>query len=287
MDVFQSNISVVNKIWHEDKNYRIWDLDNGIKRCLILFSSNGIYAPNTEEAFVEKIINNDRYEFQNIAKDMMFKKRFGRIIFVRDLWRAWYVRGINDNADSIEKTIHLLYPYVRDYELYTAGISSGGYMVVIAGIKLNAKAVYNFSGQFRIEKERRKGIIGEYEEDNEKNVYFDLVPLIEQATIPIFYFFPGNSEWDKTQSELVKDCKNIYRFEFRHKEHGNTVLTYNFKYIFCMNINKLVKYSTTFHNKQIGGIIFLILTGGVRGLFDCMIGLKSLLLKHKRGKNEE
>ena len=60
---YTNTMFVVNKIWHEDKNYRIWDLDNGIKRCLILFSSNGIYAPNTEEAFVEKIVNNNWVAF--------------------------------------------------------------------------------------------------------------------------------------------------------------------------------------------------------------------------------
>jgi hypothetical protein len=47
----------------------------------------------------------------------------------------------------------LLEGLTKGYDVYTCGSSSGGYAAVCIGCLLNAKAIYNFSGQFSLEEE--------------------------------------------------------------------------------------------------------------------------------------
>lgn len=82
------DFSGIRKIRKENPNYKIIDnhgADN--KNCLIFFSGNGIYYPNSEEVFDEVIVRNDRYEWENIAKSSLINKNCARIIFVRDVFK--------------------------------------------------------------------------------------------------------------------------------------------------------------------------------------------------------
>ena len=64
---------------YKKKNYKI--INNKIfskDRIFIFFSGNGLYYPNTNEVFKKIIINQDRYEWFGISKNIDCKK----IIFI-------------------------------------------------------------------------------------------------------------------------------------------------------------------------------------------------------------
>lgn len=268
--VFQTGMDLVEKVWRTNKNYYIRDIDTANKKCLILFSSNGLYAPNTKEAFEEKIIKNDRYDFKNVTNCRKVEKQFGRIIYVRDLWRAWYIRGINAAEDSIDKLIIKLKELTEGYQVVTAGSSAGGYMAVIAGIALHAEKVLCFSGQFYIEQHLRHKIMQKYEEDMERNKYFDITGLIENTDVPIIYFYPKGYAGDIKQAERVKDCENVIMFAFDYAEHAQTVVPYNFKYLFNMSVKRYRKLSDRYGKREFKSLEFLFITGGAEGAVDCI-----------------
>lgn len=279
MEVFQPDKELVETYYQKNENYCIINTKSKNKKCLILFSSNGLYFPNTEESFIEKIVNNDRYDFRNITKSRKIEKQFEKFIYVRDLWRAWYVRGINGREDSIDKLLVKLEELTEGYEVVTAGNSAGGYMAVIAGIHLKAKRVLSFSGQFYLEK--RRGIVALYEEDKERNKYFDVTGLLEKSETPIIYFYPGNCEADRRQAQKVKNIKNVYAFSFDYAEHAQTVVPYNYKYLFDMSTKRYKKICRRLEGKKYKAIKFLLITGGAEGFIDCV----REYLKQKKKRN--
>ena len=107
-----------------------------------------MYFPNEEAEFFDKIIKNNRYEWQNISNDKVFEKKAGKIILVRDVHKQWYVEGISEEYNSVDKTVQLLKSLTDGYEIVTVGNSAGGYAAVLFGCLLNAEKVFTRSGQF-------------------------------------------------------------------------------------------------------------------------------------------
>ena len=62
----------------------------------------------------------------------------------------WYINGINQKIDSVEKVIEFLRTETENMRVTTVGNSSGGYMATLVAQKLNAKMAYCVSGQFDI-----------------------------------------------------------------------------------------------------------------------------------------
>ena len=53
------------------------------------------------------------------------------MIFVRDMWKQWYINGINQKIDSVEKVIEFLRTETENMRVTTVGNSSGGYMATL------------------------------------------------------------------------------------------------------------------------------------------------------------
>jgi hypothetical protein len=77
-------------------------------------------------------------------------KNAGKLIFVRDIFKSWYVCGISDRYSSIDDMIDFLKEETKGYKVITVGNSAGGYMAVLAGVLLGAERVFNFSGQYSL-----------------------------------------------------------------------------------------------------------------------------------------
>ena len=104
--------------------------------CVIYFSSNNIWFPNTEEAFDRSFIENDYYEWKKIRV-----KNAQKEIFVRDIYKQWYVTGINQNVNSVDRVYELLKVETRGMRVVTIGATAGGYMSVLMGSLLKAEFV--------------------------------------------------------------------------------------------------------------------------------------------------
>lgn len=89
--VFQVDSDIVQQVYNEKDNFLIeYDNQGEKKWCAIYFSSNDIYFPNTEEIFRKRIIEKNFFEWYHSRINRAYKH-----IFVRDIFKQWYLMGIN------------------------------------------------------------------------------------------------------------------------------------------------------------------------------------------------
>lgn len=232
---------------YEKNNYEC--VDTGIKSnwCYVLFSSNGLYYPDTKEVFEEQIVKKNRYEWKWVVKNSEIPTKAGKIIYVRDIHKIWYSYGINSRENTIDKTLDLLKTLTKGYRVVTIGSSAGGYMAVLAAIKLEACYCLNFSGQYKIS-------------DAFSNPYKDISGMLDYYTGEIFYFVPAYCKNDIEQYQLVENKKCVKRFLFNDDRHASTMLTGNMPYIVGNSADKLQRLYTVYSGKKIGKIGFLFHT---------------------------
>lgn len=232
------------------ENYRILETDSKKNNAIVFFSGNGLYYPSTAEVFQSVILENDRYEWENIAKSPKIRKEYKLIIFVRDIQRQWYIEGINHRLDTQDKLLEFLKEKTKGYCVTTCGNSAGGYMAVLFGLKINAEKVFNFSGQFDIQNEINPGNPLIYKHKYEGK-YFSLLGSIED--LPhlrgnIFYLFPNKSEFDIKQYNLVKG-KGLNILRIDANSHGETVYPTCYPYLLTIKKKKLAKICLGFGEK--------------------------------------
>ena len=85
-------------VYQHQPNYQVVVTDAASTTAAIYFSSNGIYLPDT---FEKRIVQKNRFDWQrNLLPEA------GTHIFVRDILKQWYVRGINAEVNSPSLLIH-------------------------------------------------------------------------------------------------------------------------------------------------------------------------------------
>ena len=224
------------------------------KICVIYFSSNEIYYPNTPSSFSFSILNKDRYEwkknkFKNVSKH----------IFLRDIRKQWYIGGVNSKLNHPMKLLDFLKSETKDYEVYVVGSSAGGFAAILFGSLLNARRVYAFNAQlnlFEIIKSSNlftDPILFENIGNNDLNKYYDLSSFINKHT-DYYYFQSCKSKIDKEQYLSISDesrakLKAIF---FLTSNHGFPFFRINLPYILALkkdNLDKLI-------NKTFNLIVF-------------------------------
>ena len=229
---------MVDKAYNEDNNYRILHTKSKSKNALIFFSGHGLYS-NTKD-FNISITKKQTYHGQNIIKNKLLQNYFSLIILARDIHQCHYDFGINSTLNTKDKVTEFLKNTTEGYEIVTAGSSAGGYMAVLAGIKLNAKRIYTFSGQFV---------------ENLKD-YPSLLELVSKNN-NIYYFYPTELDIDAEQYEFIKDFKNITVFPFDGDNHGVPFSGICLPKILIMNRNELLTLLNSFEkNKPINRFVF-------------------------------
>lgn len=120
--------------YNNEKDYLIYTNPNSDNTySVIYFSSNGIQFPNNEEKFLIFIKDRNRFEWM---KNKISKAK--KHIFLRDIFRQWYLEGINKDLNSIEKVKDFLEFETRGTMIINVGVSSGGFVAVLFGTLLNA-----------------------------------------------------------------------------------------------------------------------------------------------------
>lgn len=245
-DIWSPKNELVLQAFRGD-NYQC--VDTGIQSdfCFIFFSSNGLYYPNTKEIFEEQIIKKDRYEWKWVVSHSKLPQYAGRIIYVRDIYKEWYSRGINDKADDIDKTLDLLRKMTEGRRIVTVGSSAGGYMAVLSAVKLGAEYCLNFSGQYCISNELN-------------NPYKDLAEIIRDYKGKIFYFVPAKCEADQREYQHVKGIECIKAFMFNDTKHASTMFAGNMSYIVERSEEELSALFYKNRGEEINKLIFLLQT---------------------------
>lgn len=257
---------------YRKNNYIINEYDNDSQLVVIYFSSNGLYFPDTEECFRECIVEKNRFEWmhykvKNVKKELYF----------RDIYKSWYVSGINENIDSIDKLVDFIKEQMpKESIIVTVGNSAGGYAAALIGTLINADYVFDFSGQFKLE-DRRNDYLKKFSRNVQYSRYFDLKELWKKYEPPIiFYFYAGKCEYDVIQYEHIRKCKNIFAFEFITSVHEQTMYNFNLETILSMSVRNLIALYDKIGKRSISRLQFSI---HVCGLLNTIMGLVKVCIR--------
>ena len=262
------NLSVeVNRLYAENNNYLIEyseSVENPIPYCIVYFSSNNIYYPDSKEVFYEQIIRNDRYEWCHTRIDSGTKH-----IFMRDIKKQHYMTGVNSRLDTIEKLIDFLKAETEGYKTITVGSSSGGYAAVLFGQQLNAERIYSFNGQFVLD------VNNPVFHKIEKSIlrkYYKLQDFLKMPST-VFYFHSNKSTRDIYQFKCIKNT-GIHTISFDAKVHGVPFLKSCLPIVLNLSIRDLKILSNKRHNTLLFSInmvgIWLTLTGFFKELQELL-----------------
>ena len=260
MTIFQIDSDIVNQTY-QDKNYQIEFSHNSLTQeyCAIYFSSNDIYYPNNEQTFRQRIIIQNTYECYKTRITKEYKH-----IFLRDIYKQWYLKGINSQINSPRKLIEWLRSETDGFKIITIGSSAGGYAAILYGSMLNAQKAIVFNPQFEIRTilNTPEGIlknpIVNTTLNTENDIFLNINDLISKK-IKIFYFFSSNSPWDYQQSLLAQKHTNIFPIKFKSSHHGIPFLKGALQKV----INYPEEYLYQLSQKSHYPIIFTIKTIGI------------------------
>lgn len=258
-NIWSPNNNLVSNLYKNNKVLTV-NTNADSNRCIVLFSSNGLYLNNTQEDFIDSILISDRYEWKNLFLEPSLQQYYKKIILLRDLYKQWYVSGINDIFDTVDKVITLVKSLTRGYDVTTAGCSAGGYMASLVGCKMNAQRVINFSGQFSIFQEiSTPSLIQKYSSDLDRNKYYDITKILNESKVPIFYFCPYGNLHDKNQYMKLKTNapkSKVYEFLIDCDKHGIPISTDNLKKVFAFDNEKLIQLFHKIDSKVISDLEF-------------------------------
>ena len=257
--VFQTDSIEVKKAL-QDSNYLIEfsNTDQKEKYCVIYFSSNNIYHPNSKESFKKTIIEKNHFEWYGTRIENGQKH-----IFIRDIQKQWYLNGINSELNSIEKVVSFLNKETLGYKVITLGSSSGGFAAVLFGSFLNAEKILTFNGQFQVldllksSNEAIDPIIFRNQNNSSVNKYFSLKSVIKHYS-NIYYFFSNKSEWDQINRDHIVET-DINIISFNTANHGIPFL----KSALPKIINVENKVLNTFLDKNHNPLVFSFIHGGI------------------------
>ena len=221
--MFQIDSEIVRSVYINLPNYKI-EYNNSCKEniCAIYFSSNDIYYPNNEEIFRKRIVEKNFFEWYNTRINAR------KHIFVRDIFKQWYLEGINAELDSPEKIFEWLKVETEGYEVVTVGSSAGGYSAVLYGSLLEAQKVIAFNAQFSLKAiadepgEECNPLVFKYK-NNDRSKYFELKDKLSDS-VNYFYFLSVGCEEDMLQATklftppIPPRSFNCLRFKTAH--HG-------------------------------------------------------------------
>jgi hypothetical protein len=274
--VFQTDSEFIKQALKQD-NYLIEYSENNEhneKYCVIYFSSHNIYYPNTEEVFTKNIIQKNRLEWYGSRIEKGSKH-----IFIRDIQKQWYLKGINNKINSIEKLAEFLKAETEGYKTIMLGSSAGGYAAVLFGSILNVEYMLSFNGQFQMydilerSNELTDPIVFRQKDNIVVNKYYSLKSFIKSPN-KVFYFHSNKSNWDITNKRHIEGV-GLNTLSFKTKNHGIPFVRSALSKIINMSYNDLNRIS----NKKYNPIIFSFRHGGV--IPTMQILYRKLILKWK------
>lgn len=271
--VFQCDADIVKQVYRNNNNYLIEfnEVNKLGNICAIYFSSNDIYYPNNELAFKERIIKKNSYEWFRVRIENAYKH-----IFIRDIQKQWYLEGINESINSVQKLYEFLREETNGFQIITIGSSAGGYAAVLFGVMLSAEKILSFNGQMMLNDlletsdEITNPIIFRNSHNASMVKYYSLKEFVKINKSHIFYFCSRKSLWDYNQYLHIKEERvNVLFFNTDH--HGIPFLK-NALYKVINTDNKLlIKQAFKIHNPILFSIYFA-------GLKSTMIYVYQLLL---------
>lgn len=234
----------ISKMYEESGNYKIIFNNCQTRKCIIFFSGNGIYFPDTINTFVDVIIEKDRYEWENIMRNPLIQQSYQMVILVRDINKKYYQKGINSSINSIDKVVSFLREKTIGYEITTCGNSAGGYMATLVGNFLDAQCIYSFGGQWNLNHEKES-----FWDVSINKQYFDITRYAKEN---VMWFYSAYNEADLLQKECLGEyIEDISAFAMNSKYHGYLLLSPCYKNLLTMPMGEMKNLGMKYKSKVI------------------------------------
>lgn len=212
---------IVQDYWKNEPNYLIEydECCDSKDYCAIYFCSNDIWFPHTEEIFRKRIVEKNFFEWYHCRIEKAYKH-----IFVRDIFKQWYLTGINGQINSPQKMLEFLKKETDGFKVITIGSSAGGYASALFGLKLKAEKSICFNGQFCLKRLVNESsltisplLFSIFKKNNREavNILNDI-----DTDSPIYYIYSDRSRYDVQQHEYTKGVQNVKCIEFSSSKHG-------------------------------------------------------------------
>lgn len=263
-DIWRNKEPIADRAYDLDNYKIIQKKDDGV--CVIYCSSNDIWYPNEKDIFEKRIFIENRFEWENIRY-----QNAGKEIFIRDIYKSWYVTGINSRIDSMDKLLKWLRKETEGYEVIVIGSSAGGYLASIISLNLIISHAIVFSPQFFLKNKYAFDVnpfLQKYEKERGK--YYKC-NLVEKLISPIYYFYPIGSAPDRIQFEYVKDISNVKTFKFKSTRHGIPCFKCDLKCVINMSKDDLDKLWGQWQFKRISPFVFSIKISGLQVAFQYIL----------------
>jgi hypothetical protein len=254
-------------------NFKVLEGDIANGKCIVLFSGNGLYFPNTEDE-LSKIIKCDRYEWEKL-----YPKNYEKIIFIRDVYKQWYIEGISTELDTVDKVKILIDEEIAGYKTTFVGSSAGGYAAVLFGNLCHADLIISLSGQFDLNDEKKREDANEILNKSLDHRYLKLDGLVNKNVV---YFNPCFSKQDHSHCQLARENKHILIVEIKSSFHGVPFYPFALKKLLNLELEQYKKLSLRRHNMLIFSIRYCTWSDAQTW---CLIQVSKMLkrLKNKMG----
>ena len=142
---YQFGLEAVREAYRTLSNYYLEDFATDSNLCVIYFTSHSFYGTNDESQARETLFESNRFEWRNTTV-----RTAARNIFLRDVYKQWYLSGISSTYNTCKRVYGLLEELTAGYRVITVGGSAGGYAALQFGCALGAEAIFAFSPQFNL-----------------------------------------------------------------------------------------------------------------------------------------
>lgn len=264
---FQVDSEIVQNSYNTNDNYLIEYSKEVLDKeyCAIYFTSNFLYFPNDADTFRKRVIERNAFEWYGIRYPLAQKH-----IFVRDVFKQWYLKGINNIINSPERLLSFLEKETSGYKTICIGSSAGGYAAVLYGTLLKSDRVYAFNSQFELASllstsENKNPIIKRCS-NSELSKYFDLASFLDFSQSRIYYMYSNRSEWDRNQKKYIGVREGIHTIGFNNPLHGVPFLKAALPAFFSLSDDQL----RIFENRNFNPFFFSVKLIGLR---RALIGL--------------
>ena len=227
----------------------------------IFCSSNSLYKKDDRQDFVSKVVNKDKFEWENITQDIDHEK----IIYIRDIWLSWYVVGVNVKYNTIDALIKKMREETEGMQVITVGVSSGGFIAAILASALKANYCLDFAGQFSLLHHWTHVDTNPFlKELYSKNNHCFGEAYLYLGESPIYYFEPALCEQAIEQAKYAKMCSNVKILRVRSKTHGCAISPVALRKVMSYDVEQMEKLYQSCENKMKSSLWFSVKTAGVQ-----------------------
>lgn len=209
---------------YAENNFRIELTETKNKKALIFFTGNGLYAQkNRRASFLERILEYDRYEWWDIGHSSKVTAAYEKIIFMRDIYAQYYLRGVNKNYNTQQKMAELLRKETEGYDITLCGSSAGAFAAAVMAEAIGAKRIYGISGCYDLKLIYGMGPILDAEIRNPNTeCVLNACEQLKRSGVRIYNVYAGCCQTDIVQTEAIADC-NVLHFPFDSENHAKTM----------------------------------------------------------------